>query len=285
VTDLDYAEVARAAGLSRVGTRPSLWAYLRACWERRDFVFTFARYRIEADAASNRFGLAWVVLRPLINAAVYAAVFSFILRDVAQTDNFIGYLVVGIFMFEYFAQSFQDGAKSITKNDQLVKSLNFPRALLPLTAIVEQVLELVPLVIVMCVIVLFTGEPLTWSWLLIIPALLLMTLFNTGVAFIAARLTVHFRDLTQIIPFVTRIMFYTTGVFFSVEAVLVNHPVLLTLVRLVPVHDYIAIIRAAVIEGQVDNPIYWIVGAVGGVVFLIFGFIFFWLAEERYGRD
>lgn len=277
--------MARANGLARIGARPSLGSYLREAWNRRAFAITLARYRIEAKNGQNRLGLAWVVLRPLINATVYGVVFGIVLASNTRPDNFIPFLVVGVFMFEFFSKSFSDGAKSITSNAQLVRSLSFPRILLPLSTVMQQILELIPMLLVMFIIVIVFGEPITWNWFILVPALLLMTMFNTGIALISARLTVHIRDVTQIIPFVTRIMFYTTGIFFSVEKVLADQPILLTIARLNPVHDYIALIRYAVVTGSPMDSIYWIAGSIGAFAFLIFGVIFFWHAEEQYGRD
>jgi len=287
VDDTDYGAIARSAGLERVGSRPPLLTYIAQTWERRAFAVTLARYRIEAANQQNRLGLAWVVIRPLLNAIVYGVIFGVVLQTAKNigAPAFIPYLIVGVFIFEYFSDSFSDGSKSITSNSQLVKSLSFPRILLPIASILQSLFELLPMLVVMVVILLLAGEPLTLSWLLVIPILGLMTLFNAGVAFIAARLTVHFRDFSQIVPFITRIMFYSTGIFFSLDQQLAKYPELLFIARLNPVHDFIALVRGATIEFSPIEPIFWVVALVGSVAFFVFGFIFFWRAEEEYGRD
>mgnify|MGYP006208732511 CR=1 FL=1 len=61
------------------------------------------------------------------------------------------------------------------------------------------------------------GNMPRWDWLLIIPLVAVFSVFNVGLTLITARLTVHFRDLTQLLPFVSRFFFYTSGTFFSVE--------------------------------------------------------------------
>lgn len=284
MTDTDYAALAREHGLKRVGARPPLHHYIRETWQRRAFAFTLARYRLEARNGQNRLGLAWVVLRPLINAAVYGVVFGLILARDSRPANFIPFLVVGVFIFEFFSKSLSEGAKSIANNAQLVRSLSFPRVLLPISIVIQQILELVPMVVVMLIIVLVFGEPITLNWLLLVPVLAIMALFNFGVAFIAARLTVHLRDLTQILPFVTRIMFYSTGIFYSIDKVLKDSPLLLV-AQLNPVHDFIALVRFSVVSGTVIQPWFWLVIVASSLVFAVGGFIFFWLAEEQYGRD
>ena len=289
----DYGAIARSAGLERVGSRPPLLTYIGQVWQRRAFAMTLAQYRIRAANEQNRLGLAWVVIRPLLNAVVYGLIFGVVLKTANNgpgLPNFIPYLIVGVFIFEFFSDSFADGSKAITRNAQLVSSLSFPRILLPISMVLQSLFELIPMIAVMLAIVLIAGEPVTFAWLMLVPILALFTLFNAGVAFIAARLTVHFRDFSQIVPFITRLMFYTTGIFFSVETYLTDPNLkhgetLLFLVRLNPVHDYIALARGALVEYSPVVSMHWIVAIVGAFAFFIFGFIYFWKAEEQYGRD
>jgi teichoic acid transport system permease protein len=292
VNETDYASLAREAGLTRVGARPTLPQYLAEAWHRRSFAITLAAYRIRAANEQNRLGLAWVVLRPLLNAVVYGVIFGIFLNtqatvadSAAHPPSFISYLIVGVFIFEFFNDSFSDGAKAVIGSASLVRSLSFPRILLPIASVLQSLFELVPMVIIMFAIVALFGEPVTWTWLLVFPVLALMTMFNAGVALIAARITTRFRDFRQIIQLITRIMFYTTGVFFALETVLASQPTLLFLARLNPVHDYIALIRWAIVENSVYDPIFWWIGGSAAVVFLIGGILYFWHAEETYGRD
>lgn len=286
VTDVDYDKIAADAGLERVGARAPFGAYLKELWERRHFAYTLARFRIQATMSENRLGLGWIVLRPIMTAVIFGTIFGLIMpKGTRPEENFIAFLVVGVFIFEFFSKSFAAGAKSITSNRALVRSLNFPRMLLPFASIMQQVFELIPIMAVMGIIVLLTGEPLTWSWLLVPVILAMMTMFNMGVALISARLTVHFRDMTQIIPLITRIMFYSSGIFYSLDKVLADKPTLLKLAQLNPVHDYITLVRAQVLTGAEASTIEWVIAGAAAVLALGVGLIYFWRAEERYGRD
>lgn len=286
MTTSDLEALARQAGLERVGARPRLREYLAEVWNRRAFAATLARYRIEASLQESRLGIGWVVLQPLLNAAMYGTVFGLIMSSDSRPDNFIPFLVVGVFIFQFFSKSFSGGANSITRNRGLVRSLNFPRMLMPLAQILQHLFELIPMVLVMLVIVIAFGEPITWGWLMIVPILGLMTLFNLGIALITARLTVHLRDIQQVIPILSRLVFYSSGIFYSLELVLADEPAwILTVTQLNPVHDYIALVRHFLLEGQPASPLVWTVAVAAAVVSLVVGVIFFWRAEERYGRD
>ncbi|WP_228373698.1 ABC transporter permease [Demequina soli] len=288
MTNIDYGAVARDAGLPRVGARPTLPAYLRELWRRRHFATTMARFRVEASTAENRLGLAWVVLDPLLQAGVYGLIFGVIMPGSSRPQPFVPFLVTGFFIFTYFSKSFSQGAKSITGNLALVRSLAFPRMLLPLSAVLRNLYELVPMLAVLAAILIGFRQYPTWSWLLMIPIVILMTMFNVGVALVAARLTVHLRDIGQLIPVITRILFYMSGIFYSLELVLAppKHPAwMLALAQLNPVHDFIELSRGALQEAHGVPGRLWIIAGVAAVSMLGFGIVFFWRAEERYGRE
>ena len=235
--------------------------------------------------SENRLGMGWVVLRPILNAALFGTIFGLILPSDTRPDNFVPFLVVGFFIFEYFSKTLSGGAKAIVGAKSLVKSLSFPRILLPAAIVIRQFVELIPMLVVMFIILIALGEPITWWWLMVIPVMLLMTMFNLGVALIVARLTVHVRDLSQIIPLVSRVVFYTSGIFFDLSRVLSDKPELLRLARLNPVHDFIGLIRGYTVSGNEIYPFMWWIAAAAAVVTFFFGIIYFWKGEERYGRD
>jgi teichoic acid transport system permease protein len=287
----DAAALAAQHGLAQLGGRPPLTLYLRQLWERRHFAAELARSRFRAQNEADRLGAAWIVLLPTINAMVYGLVFGVIVKSENRPDHFIPFLVTGVFTFAFFSGCFSDGAKSIISNRGLVRTLHFPRAVLPIASVLQQLFALGPVVLVMCLIVFISGEPISVRWLLIFPAYFLMALFCAGVAFFAARLTIHVRDVAQLIPFITRLLFYVSGIFFAVSSKFSDHPTLTLLLKLNPVNVYITLVRDALLsrdrelEGVHAGPFTWQLGVIWGVVMVLAGFIFFWRAEGLYGRD
>jgi teichoic acid transport system permease protein len=79
--------------------------------------------------------------------------------------------------------------------------------------------QLVVSMIVLAAIVLGAGEPLTWYWLLAIPALLLQATFNVGMGLFLARLGAGADDFSQLMPFLVRTWMYTSGVMFSISTI------------------------------------------------------------------
>jgi len=280
---MTVAEEADKFGLHRVGARPSLGDYLRQTWERREFIYELAKARVQKQNQQNRLGMLWVVLKPTMNAIMYGVIFGVLQGDKKAAD-FPVFVVIGVFLFEFFTSSMNGGAKSITGNSALVQSLSFPRLSLPVAQITQNLLTLMPMVAIMFIYSMILGTSPKWSWFGIIPLIAIFSVFNMGVALICARITVHVRDFTQILPLVTRMLFYTSGVLFSVDRILSHWPWLVTVFDYHPLYQTLQLARAMIMDTADYDPMGWVVVGVWALVMLVVGLIFFWKAEERYGR-
>lgn len=268
-----------------LGQRPPLRAYLRETIRRMPFAATLAWYRLQADFQQHRLGILWLVLQPVLTAIVYGTVFYFILDTSARPQPFVPYLLVGVFVFQFFSTSLGRGARAITGNGALVQSLGFPRILLPISSTIEQAVRMVPVTVLLVILLAIFGEPVSWTWLAIVPILFVMGLFCLGVAFIAARLSVHVRDLQLMIPFITRILFYASGVFIAFDRVFADNPAVLAVIHWIPTYDFIAVARAALLHNDPAPPMVWLATATWTLATFVVGIVFFWRAEVRYGLD
>ena len=276
------AEYAAQHNLTRVGARPALGSYLKQAWERRDFAFELARARLKSGNERNRLGMLWVIIQPTMNAVMYGLIFGIL--QTSKPADFPVYVVIGVFLFEFFSASVGQGAKAITGNASLVQSLAFPRITLPFASVLQQFLALMPVLGVMFIFCMLLGTMPKLSWLLIIPLLAIYSVFNFGIALICARLTVHLRDFTQIIPIIIRILFFTSGVLFGIERVTNAIPAAEPLFAIHPIYQTLQIARGVIMDGAVYSSSAWFVVSAWALVLLIGGIFFFWSAEEQYGR-
>jgi teichoic acid transport system permease protein len=281
---VSLAEYAKQNGLTKVGARESLLSYVRHAWQRRDFAYVMALYTDQANSSRNRLGRWWLVLVPTLQAAVYGLIFGILLGG-SRPENFIPFLITGVFLFSFLQGAYSSGANSVTSNIGLVRSLSFPRILLPINALIQQVFSLLPQVALLLITLLLFQQQVTWNWLYLIPILLLMVVFGFGLATISARLTVHVQDLNKLNPFLTRVMFYVSGIFFSIETVLKDYPVAMQIATWNPVYVYISLARGAMVEGYAMTAGMWIAAVAWAFGLFIVGTVFFWRAEERYGRE
>ncbi|SFT65536.1 ABC transporter permease [Arthrobacter sp. ov118] len=271
--------------LTRVGSRPNFLDYLVQLWDFRQFIFYDARARVQSGTRRDRLGSAWLLLNPIFNGLTYFLIFGLLLKTSKGIENFVGYLVVGIFIFQFSSGAITSGARSIRNNKSIVQAFNFPRAALPIGANVRELLSAVPLVLAMLliVVVLPPAEEITWLWILVVPAILLQSLFNLGVGLILARIISRVHDVTHLLPFVLRAWMYGSAIFYTYDR-FVTHPQVLALIKLNPLFNVIDIVRDCVLYARVPQWQSWAILAAWALGVLAVGMVYFWKGEESYGR-
>ena len=281
-------ELAHRHGLSSAGALPSLPEYTRQIWSYRHFIASYANARVSSSLGTTHLGMFWQVLTPLFNAAVYYVIFGVILNTKHGVDNFTAYLCTGVFLAGFTSSVLSDGVQSITSNLGLIRALHFPRAALPISVVLVEVRNLVASMTVLIAIVLLTGEPITPEWLLIVPALLLQSLFNAGLAMFGARIGSKWIDVKNLVPFMMRIWMYASAVLYPVQRFTDHlHGWKLTVVEANPLLVYIELMRHALMENVklVGAPRrLWAEAAIWAGVVFVTGFVFFWRGEKGYGR-
>lgn len=249
-------------------------------------MLSFARARVEGQNSSAALGHFWLLLTPTLTAAVYYLIFGVILGVSRGIENFIAFLVIGVMMFRFTSNSANAGAMSIMSNKGLIRSLHFPRALLPISASLQQLLQFFPSLIVVLIAVVATGEPISFTWLLIVPIILVQFIFNTGLALMLARVVNKARDLAKLAPFLIRMWGYLSGIFFSIEISKERFPAPIEpFLKYNPAHIFMQLTRSIFIESIDATARDWILGLVWAIAVLILGFIVFFRGEGKYGRD
>ncbi|MEW2517577.1 ABC transporter permease [Actinacidiphila alni] len=282
------AVLAAAHGLTVCGARPGIVEYTRRLWARRHFVTAFAAARQEALYTEARLGQLWQVLTPLLNAAVYFLIFGMLLGAGRGVPDYIPFLCTGIFVFTFTQTAVQTGARSLTDNVGLVRALHFPRACLPIAATLLQLRQLLLSLGVLTVILVAEGIPFTTRWLLAVPALFLLTVFNTGLALAMARIGARTTDFAQVLPFVTRTWMYVSGIFYDLSRISSGAPhAVVLLLDVNPALVYVGLMRFALIDSVTREqlpPHIWPLAAGWAAVAGCAGYAFFWSSEEEYGR-
>jgi teichoic acid transport system permease protein len=316
----DLARLAAQYGLRPSSARPGLISYLRLLWQRRHFITAYATARNVSMYTEARLGQLWQVLTPLLNSAVYYLIFGVIFEQNRGIKHYIAFLVIGVFIFSFTERSIVVGSTAMRANIALIRALYFPRASLPLAYVLVEFQQLALSMLVVFAIVLGVGEPLTWYWLFLVPALALQGMFNVGAALIMSRLGAGAQDFSELVPFLTRVWRYFCGVMYSLTS-LPSYATLPAwakdLISLNPAAVYISLARYALMWTQrayapgakpynaaacalfnakkipalqaYCHPVtttseLWLAGIGWAVVTLVVGVVYFWQAETRYGR-
>jgi teichoic acid transport system permease protein len=287
-TGLPLKELARRNGLSSAGRMPSVLEYAKQVWSYRHFIGAFARARTVATLGETRLGMIWQVLTPVFNAGVYYVIFGIIINTRRSQSNFITYLCIGVFLFGFTQAVVQNGVVAITSNLGLIRALHFPRASLPIAVTLIEIRNMIASLSVLFVIVLVSGEPINWQWLLMLPLFILQALFNTGLALFVARLGTKVHDIKQLIPFIMRFWMYGSAVIYPVTNFTNRfHGWKIDIIKANPMLVFIELGRHALMEDVklVGPPLHlWIEAIVWTVVVLIGGYLYFRRGEKGYGR-
>lgn len=274
------------SSLTRVGAKPSFLDYLVALWDYRHFIYFDAKARVQTGNRRERLGSIWLILNPLLNGLTFYLVFGVLLQAGRGVENFVGFLIIGVFFFQMSTRAISSGARAISANLKVIQAFNFPRATLLLAINVREVLASVPVIITMLVMILVIPptETISVLWVLIIPVLLLQAIFNLGLGLILARVVSNVYDLANVISFAMRIWMYTSCVMFSIER-FDPYPMVRAVIEANPLYQVLTIVREAVLYAELPAWQSWAGLSAWALGALAIGLVFFWHGEESYGRD
>jgi teichoic acid transport system permease protein len=131
-------------------------------------------------------GSSWHLLNPLFQAGIYYLLFGVLLRQRADIENYPAWLIIGLFTFGFTQKSVQSSARIIVAKVGMLRSLNFPAGILPISVNLSEILAISR----------GRGDArrgrthrggVTWWWLLVLPLLVLQAVFNLGLSLMLAR--------------------------------------------------------------------------------------------------
>ena len=282
MTQSEPRDAALAVELRDARETERLSTYLRDIWHRRFYIRYVAQSELKSRQITSVLGNLWHLLNPLLQIGVFFLFFGLVLDTKRGVDNFLGYLAIGIFVYSYTQKSVMAGGKSLAKYRGLIRIVSFPRATMPLTTTATEAFATIPPYLVMLFVALATGERPGFEWLLVVPVFVVQTIFNAGLAMIAARSVSHVPDVQQVLPFVFRLGFYFSGVLFNVTAYVDGKSYEL-LFRLNPLYCFLEIYRGALLAG---SSIDWVLVATAvawSLASIVFGLWWFRRAEDTYG--
>lgn len=279
-----------------MGVRPPLRRYLPALWNRRSFIWTLSTSRAYSRYQGSYLGQAWTVLKPILDAGAMVIIFGFVFHTSAPgIHNRIAFIVVGMFSYSLFNQIVIGGLGSIRSSIALIRSHQFPRAVVPLSAALTEGALFGPTLIAMLILAVLSGlipgfgvvVP-RWSWLLLPVAAALFVVFSCGVAMLFARIGARTPDIANAVPFFLTLGRYASGATFFLAGLLANsHSFIKPLILHQPLTVYLDLMRSTIgneplLQMSIGQ---WLEAAAWAVGMFVVGFLFFWGAEEGYGRD
>jgi lipopolysaccharide transport system permease protein len=256
---------------------PLDWAEL---WRYRDLWLTLALRDIKLRYRQTALGVAWVVLLPLLASGVFTLVFGVVAKLPSDGSPYFLFVFAGYLGWTSFQNTLQRCSISLVGNSVLITRVYFPRIILPASTVLASLLDFAVGMVVFIGVLLFRGEMPSLASLALVPVMLaLLQLLALGLGLFMAALTVHFRDVQYVLPFLIQLLLYASPVAYGVAAVPSHLRRFYLLNPVAPVLDTLR----AVLLGR--GEIHWL--AVGGsalatLVLLVAGAMFFLYQDRRY---
>jgi len=192
---------------------PPMREYMRSLWGRRTFIAEFSRSELREQNYGSVFGQLWLILNPLLLSAVYFLLI-YVIGGSSDSTRF-GHLTASLFLFYLIANSLTGGVKAITSGQRLILNTSFPRVMLPISATVIALFKFMPTLIVFAIIHAVIGLPYSWRMLWAIPILLISLVMALGMAILISCINVYFRDISSMLPYLTRSLLYLSPVLYE----------------------------------------------------------------------
>jgi ABC-2 type transport system permease protein len=249
---------------------------IAAVWRRREILSTLVRRDLRVRYSRSLLGYVWTVLDPLLMAAVYFVVFTFVFKAgrVADTPYFL-YLLSGLLGWQWFTGSVNDTTKSLIQEARLVRSTNLPREVWVIRCVLAKGVEFVlslPILVGFVIYYLIRGQvELDWELVLFPLGLVIQFVLLVGLGLVLAPITVLATDMQRVVRIVLRFFFYLSPILYGVHAVPEK---LRALLILNPLNGILSLYRG----GLFERPVSWLdvgVSAAISVALVVLGLVVF----------
>ena len=271
-----------AVALRPPGATGSLRDYVRSVWEMRLFAWDSARSSVRAANSQQHLRSFWLVLEPVLTILVYWLVFGVVLDVSRGVDNFLAFITVGQIHYRMAQRALLGAGGSLLSGAPILRSMAFPRAVLPLSEVLKALASFRVEVLVMLAAVVIMGESIRLSWIVVAPLALAQLGFALGVGLALARVVHRYSDVHRLMQTVMRLVFYGSGVIWPVDRFIENETVL-RLFYLNPLYAFIDLARWSVLGMPSASLGLAILSCLAWPsVTLVAGLIFFRRAEHLY---
>jgi lipopolysaccharide transport system permease protein len=210
-----------------MGLLGSLFSEAKEAWRYRDLLQNLVERELQVRYKNSIFGVLWSLANPIIRMLVLWVVFEYIIG--VKVHNYTAYLLAAFFPWTYFLTGVLDAAESVSKQQELIKKVYFPRELLPLATTIANLRHfLLSLsILALYLIILYTTDSLKTGRvslppieILLLPVLIIMqTLLIGGLAFFLSALNVFFEDTKFLAAVILDLLFYAVPIMYFLELV------------------------------------------------------------------
>lgn len=255
-------------------------AYMRDLGRFRELVALLVLRDLKVRYKRSLLGMAWTLVNPLLQMAVYTLVFSFVMR-VGQPAYPV-YLMAGLLPWLLISAA-NACSHALVLNQGLIRKVAVPQAVYPLAIIASKLVDVLLSLVPLALLAVLLGRPPGPTWLALAPAFVIATAFTVGLALLFSSLTVFFHDLKHLLDIGFQIWFYVTPIFYPRRLIEeLPNPMLRRLLSLNPAAPIVSLFQDAVYEGRWPAAGTLVAAAAAATVSLGIGLLAFVRAEPKH---
>jgi lipopolysaccharide transport system permease protein len=270
------------AGLTVVlppGSQPGLG--LRELWRYRSICLVLAKRNLMVRYRQTIIGISWSLIQPIALMLLFTVFFGLLARVPTNSLAFPVFFYLGLMPFQMVTKILNEGSASVTSNASLVTRVYLPRAYFPisvaLASLVDLLLSSVALAILLVIYQVVPGPQVAAVPLLVGIA----WITALGVAFWLSALNVAFRDITQLLPFLSQLWMFGSPIIYPSSLI---PEAFRLLYFLNPIALVVEGFRWAIANGPAPPVEAWLAGGAMAVLLLVSGYLFF-RRREPYFAD
>jgi lipopolysaccharide transport system permease protein len=266
--------------ISRMAEAPSLARTLAGLRRYRHLLRNLVLKDLKLKYRGSLIGFLWSLANPVLMGVVYTIAFRSILQ--IRNENFVFYLMLGLLAWTFFASSAAMSTGSIADNGGLVKSVWFPRAILPIATVLFNLTQYILSVsVILPLMLLYYRVPPEAPMLLFPVFVTLQVLFTIGVALSLATATAFLRDVRHLVEIAITILFWMTPVVYQLREL---PDALRRALLLSPMSPYVAAYQQIFYYRQWPDAAIWITTITYAAAALALGFWLIVRNEDRFAE-
>jgi lipopolysaccharide transport system permease protein len=184
---------------------------VRQLWEAREVLYRFGARDVTLRYRQTALGVIWVILQPLITAAVLVLLFNKVAKLSTPVTPIV-FVFAGMLAWNLFNGIVSRASTSLVLNRDLVSKVFFPRMLVPLATAVSTITDFLVSTAFMFVLQVIFGVAPGWALVLAPLWALMVILLASGFGLVAAALQVRYRDITYVVPFVLQFLLFASPI-------------------------------------------------------------------------
>ena len=195
-----------------------LLANLRRLFAYRALIQSLVARELKARYRGSVLGFMWSFVNPLLLLLIYSFVFMVVMPGArgAALEPYPLFLFCGILPWTWFSSSVLEASTVLISGGNLIRKVLFPAEVLPIVTVLAGLVNFGLGLIIVAVFIVILGVQVAWSLLLWLPLIVAVQLMLTlGVALLVSVLTVHFRDLRDLLANLLQLWFFATPIIYA----------------------------------------------------------------------